>query len=166
MIDLLARRREMMGASGDNIVYQASNIDFDGATYLNTGIPLMDGRDFEMHINFTPSALSTSYKYFACRGLENGGYCGFDFRYSISEWDIVGNNSDNRYDYVVPQVGTPVDITIKRISGTMTADVEGYSKIINANTYTLGNLCIGSDSLGSTNSKAKMYLNEIIIKAL
>lgn len=151
-----------MAGRGGGIIYQASNITFDGTNNLDTGIQLMDGRDFEMHIVFTPTVLSTSVKYFACR-TTSSPFVGFDMRYRNPKWDLVGNNTDYFFNYTLPQEGLAVDILIRRVSGALTATIGGETK-----TPTISNtdktLFIGSDCAG--NGKAKMYLNELTIKAL
>lgn len=162
MIDLITRRRAMMGAS-DNIIYSLKDVNFDGTSSLNTGILLMDGRDFEMHINFTPKALSTSYKYFACRN-SYAPLSGIDFRYASSKWDVVGNNSDNYFTLSPPQVDVAVDVLITRQNRVTTASVDGETKVINTGDSILP-LYIASTSTGGA-PFAKLYLNELTIKEL
>lgn len=152
-VELMRRRF----GGGSNIIYQASNITFDGSNYVDTGIKLLEQGDFKIEMELTLTDVSRTMNLISCRNTS--AVKGLDIRLHNKYLRPVLNNTGYNVGSQ-HSVGDIVDFIAVKIGSSVTVTSEG-SSISGTVTDVDKNLYLGSQENGA--NKAKYILNSILI---
>lgn len=114
--ELMNRRRMIMAAKDDSVLYEAFNLSFDGSSYIDTGVYLFTQENINKDFEFIAEGISgarISQNTIVC-AKHNGNAYGFLIR--------IDDGTSTAYNGTISVKSTPnvATVIVKRINGVIT----------------------------------------------